>query len=152
MATNHTANYELSQWLSTDQVLRTDFNADNAKLDAALAETAAAVPRIAVGSYTGSGASARTILVGFTPKAVILCSEEGITYDGYASGYTTLRGGLILPNCPLRLGYGSVGSTSYQTAAQITTNGFTVYQPRPPHTAIVECPAGGVGYHSLAMG
>ena len=36
MATNHTTNYELSQWLSTDQVLRTDFNADNAKIDAAL--------------------------------------------------------------------------------------------------------------------
>ena len=36
MATNHTTNYELSQWLSTDQVLRTDFNADNVKLDTAL--------------------------------------------------------------------------------------------------------------------
>ena len=36
MATNQTANYNLNQWLSTDQVLRTDFNADNAKLDAAL--------------------------------------------------------------------------------------------------------------------
>ena len=44
MATNQTANYDLNQWLSTDQVLRTDFNADNAKVDAALAglaETAA---------------------------------------------------------------------------------------------------------------
>lgn len=36
MSTNQTTNYELNQWLSTDQVLRTDFNADNAKLDAAL--------------------------------------------------------------------------------------------------------------------
>ena len=36
MATNHTTNYELNQWLSTDQVLRTDFNADNVKLDKAL--------------------------------------------------------------------------------------------------------------------
>ena len=152
MATNHTTNYELSQWLSADQVLRTDFNADNAKIDAALAETAAAVPRIAVGSYTGSGASARTILVGFTPKAVILCSEEGITYDGYASGYTTLRGGLILPNCPLRLGYGSVGSTSYQTAAQITTNGFTVCQVQLTNNHNVECNASGVQYHYLAVG
>ena len=40
MATNQTANYDLNQWLSTDQVLRTDFNADNAKLDAALADLA----------------------------------------------------------------------------------------------------------------
>ena len=40
MATNQTANYQLNQWEPTDQVLRTDFNADNAKLDAALAEKA----------------------------------------------------------------------------------------------------------------
>ena len=56
MATNQTANYDLNQWLSTDQVLRTDFNADNAKLDAALgalnrskadsAQLAAAVGRV----------------------------------------------------------------------------------------------------------
>ena len=38
MATNQTTNYQLNQWEPTDQVLRTDFNADNAKLDAALAQ------------------------------------------------------------------------------------------------------------------
>ena len=37
MATNHTTHYDLNQWQATDQVLRTDFNADNAKIDAALA-------------------------------------------------------------------------------------------------------------------
>ena len=36
MATNYTTNYDLCQWESTDQVLRTDFNADNAKIDTAL--------------------------------------------------------------------------------------------------------------------
>ena len=36
MSTNHTANYDLCQWEATDQVLRTDFNQDNAKIDAAL--------------------------------------------------------------------------------------------------------------------
>ena len=35
MSTNQTTNYELNQWLSIDQVVRTDFNADNAKIDAA---------------------------------------------------------------------------------------------------------------------
>ena len=40
MSTNHTEHYELSQWLSTDQVLRTDFNEDNVKVDAALADLA----------------------------------------------------------------------------------------------------------------
>ena len=37
MAANQTTNYQLNQWEATDQVLRTDFNADNAKVDAALA-------------------------------------------------------------------------------------------------------------------
>ena len=37
MATNQTTNYQLNQWEPTDQVLRTDFNADNAKIDATLA-------------------------------------------------------------------------------------------------------------------
>ncbi len=40
MATNQTTNYQLNQWEPTDQVLRTDFNADNAKLDDALTDLA----------------------------------------------------------------------------------------------------------------
>ena len=36
MATNYTTNYDLCQWEPTDPVIRTDFNADNAKLEAAL--------------------------------------------------------------------------------------------------------------------
>ena len=36
MSSQKTEHYELNQWLATDQVLRTDFNADNAKIDAAL--------------------------------------------------------------------------------------------------------------------
>ena len=37
MATNQTTNYQLNQWEPTDQVLHIDFNADNAKVDTALA-------------------------------------------------------------------------------------------------------------------
>lgn len=36
MASNYTENYGLCQWEATDQVLRTEFNEDNAKVDAAL--------------------------------------------------------------------------------------------------------------------
>lgn len=36
MASNYTEQYNLCQWEATDQVLRTDFNEDNAKLEAAL--------------------------------------------------------------------------------------------------------------------
>lgn len=37
MPANHTEHYKLNQWNPEDKVLRTDFNADNVKLDAALA-------------------------------------------------------------------------------------------------------------------
>ena len=37
---NQTTNYQLNQWDPDDKVLRTDFNADNAKIDAALASLA----------------------------------------------------------------------------------------------------------------
>ena len=43
MSTNHTTNYDLNQWEGTDKVLRTEFNADNAKIDAALKANADAV-------------------------------------------------------------------------------------------------------------
>jgi len=42
MPSNYTSNYNLNQWEPDDRVLRTDFNADNAKIDAALAKKAEA--------------------------------------------------------------------------------------------------------------
>ena len=105
MATNQTANYDLNQWLSTDQVLRTDFNADNAKLDAVLAglaETAAgkaeqtavdalsaqvaALPRIAAGTYVGTGTSDSsgpcrldfTDSLGRPPQLVVVRPQAGM--------------------------------------------------------------------------
>jgi len=43
MASNYTSNYNLCQWEANDQVLRTEFNADNAKIDAALGSLASTV-------------------------------------------------------------------------------------------------------------
>ena len=37
MPANYTSNYQLNQWEKSDKVLMEDFNADNAKIDAALA-------------------------------------------------------------------------------------------------------------------
>ena len=42
MASNHTEHFSLNQWLPDDQVKRTDFNEDNAKIDSALKDLAAA--------------------------------------------------------------------------------------------------------------
>ena len=38
MASSHTAVYQLNQWDAADPVIRTDFNEDNAKIEAALAQ------------------------------------------------------------------------------------------------------------------
>ena len=40
----YTKNYQLNQWDAADRVLREDFNADNRKVDAALAAVQAACP------------------------------------------------------------------------------------------------------------
>lgn len=45
MASNHTENYGLCQWEATDQVLRTDFNEDNAKIDGGLEQLRGAMER-----------------------------------------------------------------------------------------------------------
>ena len=42
MASNYTSSYKLNQWAASDRVLRTEFNADNAKIDAALTGKASA--------------------------------------------------------------------------------------------------------------
>ena len=74
-----TPNFHLNQWSPEDYVRRTDFNADNLKVDNALTALRTAIsdtPKIAVGSYTGSGScgasSPRTLTFAFQPKLVII--------------------------------------------------------------------------------
>ena len=78
---SYTANYQLHQWEPADFFLRTDFNADFAKLDAALAGKAGLADLAeklgaVTGSYTGDGSAGRTIALGFAPIAVFLREDE----------------------------------------------------------------------------
>jgi hypothetical protein len=54
---NRTQNYNLCQWEAADKVQRTDFNADNAKIDAALTamEASKGNCRVITGTYVGTG-------------------------------------------------------------------------------------------------
>ena len=89
-----TSNYQLHQWVPEDDFLRTDFNADFQKIDAALASKASASgltslrgtvsgiqsdlldkAELVTGSYTGNG-STQTISLGFRPRAVIIALNE----------------------------------------------------------------------------
>ena len=69
-----TSNYQLNQWESTDRILMEDFNADNAKIDAALA--AAGNCRIVIGSYVGTGTSGKnnpnTLTFDFEPMVIFM--------------------------------------------------------------------------------
>ena len=74
MSSQKTEHYELNQWLATDQVLRTDFNADNAKIDAALA---------ALDSGKADGAAFDTL------SATVAEHTAAITKQGNCLFYTT---------------------------------------------------------------
>ena len=139
MASNHTEHFSLNQWQADDQVKRTDFNEDNAKIDAALndlsgglaekATTAAlealskklaAMPCLVTGTYTGDGTDSRLISLGFQPKALLVMREEGYSARPYTDDY---YGGLALPGKPVCL------QTSYGTNYILTieSKGFRVY-------------------------
>ena len=77
---NHTQNYQLSQWDADDPVLRTDFNADNAKIDAALkAETDA---RTAALSSLSSSRNCQAVITGYTGSGV--SGESNPNYLSFA--------------------------------------------------------------------
>lgn len=108
MAT-YTSNYQLHQWEASDSFLRTDFNTDFQKIDAAIkgVETAAntalalkadkteltqacgaldeAKCETLTGSYTGNGANTRTIDLGCAPRAVFV--GEFLAVPGMTSNY-----------------------------------------------------------------
>ena len=106
---SYTTNYQLHQWVPEDDFLRTDFNTDFQKIDAAIkgVETAAntalalkadkteltqacgaldeAKCETLTGSYTGNGANTRTIDLGCAPRAVFV--GEFLAVPGMTSNY-----------------------------------------------------------------
>ena len=100
MASNYTSNYGLCQWEATDQVLRTEFNEDNAKVDAVLKTVEETVDlhsqllethtselekrgncRIQLTSYTGNGKDGsefkNSITFAEKPLLILILSGNG---------------------------------------------------------------------------
>ena len=126
MASGQTEHYSLNQWQPEDKVLREEFNQDNAKLDTALEKMAtqedvALKAELVTGSYTGNGAATRTISLGFRPRAVFLCRNDGTTFDNTRTGSNLLCGGLVLDDMPLIL-YGKTGVSIVENGFQVTLN------------------------------
>ena len=109
-----TTNYQLNQWAKPDRVMMDDFNADNAKIDAALkanadaiAETAAACGncRIVYGSYVGNGqygsSNPKTLTFDGTPLFVALSGRYHFFAVKGCSFVQPVAGG---PQSPLNMG------------------------------------------------
>ena len=69
---------------------------------------------VVTGSYTGNGMTTRTIELGFTPSAVLVMREDGVTKDD-----TAIVGGLAVTGSPV------IFSNDLYAVA-ITDNGFMV--------------------------
>lgn len=103
----HTENYQLSQWAESDRILRTDFNSDNAKIEAALAEHDQLLEnlggcRIERGSYVGTGEAGEehpnSLTLSGTPIALliygpgfpaILTPRGGVTFVSSSNQHLT---------------------------------------------------------------
>lgn len=109
-----TTNYQLNQWAKSDRLRMDDFNADNQKIDAALA----AKSRVACGVYTGDGTASRTIDLDFTPKAVLVLSAK---YLLASTDNTTRYGGLALTGHPVY-----ACDDTRLPVVSVTENGFIV--------------------------
>ena len=142
-----TTNYQLNQWAKSDRLMMDDFNADNQKIDAALA----ALPKLVTGSYTGDGAESRKIDLSFTPKAVYVRPSKGGIY--YGSGMTQQQnGGLATATAPVDL-------TAYNGTSNpvltVTAGGFMVYYRElqvNSNTYTAASNANGTVMHYLAIG
>ena len=157
-----TINYQLNQWAAGDKVQRVDFNADNAKIDGAIAAVSAragaletgkadkadldaaraTIPKLAAGSYAGDGAASRTIRLGFAPKAVLVVCSDGTTK---ASG--DVFGGLAVTGGPVTEEYNS----QTVTALELVSNGFRVGKQNISYRRSATNDSGKT-YHYIAFG
>ena len=115
-----TSNYGWKQWEAWERPAMADVNGCVTAIDSQLKASAddlagqiAEKAEVVTGVYSGNGNSSRTINLGFTPKAVLV-----VTRDGMVRNAGDLYGGLALADHPLI--YANVNGV------EITSGGFTV--------------------------
>jgi len=130
MSTNQTASYGLHLWEPGDNFLREEFNENFAALDAAA--------WVVVGAYVGDGAARRNISLDFSPKAVLVVSQDGAMGGGYS-----YFGGLALAGHPAQRGENII----VETAAE----GFIVHSRQIGASYHVSANDEGLVYHYLVL-
>lgn len=147
MASNHTQTYGLNQWALSDSVIMADFNEDNLKTEQALLALkeefksadqeieqtlTAALPKFAMGSYTGTGTKGaenpNSLTFAFEPKLLIIALQPVDTndMDRSLSGVESVRPLVAIQGASTAAV--SYGSGSYPRAYMInlTWSGKTV--------------------------
>ena len=72
----HTTNFNLSQWAKSDRIQMADFNADNAKIDAALAALSTRRCQLYTTTYVGTGSGPRSFTFPHKPRIVFVMGGE----------------------------------------------------------------------------
>ena len=85
MASNYTENYGLCQWEAGDSFVRTEFNQDNARIDAALKDledTKAEQAALSSLSATVSGKASQSSVNSLSGEIALKCRVKAGTYTG----------------------------------------------------------------------
>ena len=124
-----TSKYGLSQWDAEDRILREDFNADNAKIEAAIlganeaaAAAAASGLKVLSGTFNGTGTTGtRTYEIGVKPKLLILRTSNTVSGSTYEIGAIMTDFANILFRSS---GGGSMAASG--TVGTVTDSGFSL--------------------------
>ena len=100
MASGQTQYYGLNQWEAQDQVLRTEFNGDNAKIDGALHRLESTRNcLIWTDSYTGDGEDTKTLTFPHRPFFVLIMGHalQALMMPHAAYMHPRISSGLMSP-------------------------------------------------------
>lgn len=130
-----TEHYQLNLWDAEDAILREDFNADNEKIEAALADIVANGLKIATGSYVGTGRYNNTytsLTFPFAPKLLIVQNSTNADYRmiypvGAESTLVYNRGDSTYPVRPVVTGNTIKWLSTYGSQYQLNTENQTYY-------------------------
>ena len=154
-STNKTANLELNQWVGTDPVLMADFNADNARIDQAvksLGDAVAALPRIATGSYVGSGkygsSNPTSLTFPFAPKLVVILSSDS-SYFG-PTGSANIYSSWMIAMPGITKAYVGYGNSNAENIVSFSGNTMSWYATSA--NAGGQCNASNTHYYYVALG
>lgn len=123
---NQTSNFGLSQWEKDDRIQMEDFNADNAKIEAALTTLSGTV---AIGVLEGYDGSADiSVDLGRQPAMVMIGNRTGWTNFTDSNSNGCIPGhGVALPGYP-SYRVTTSGLAMPDVSLEVTDTGFTLYQ------------------------